>query len=54
MVGDILIGLDGAAIPDHDTLFSRLTGDVVGRAVAVEVLRGGQPKSLKVTVGERK
>ena len=53
MVGDILVGLDGVPVADHDTLFARLSGDAVGRSVPVEVLRGGQPKILKVKIGER-
>jgi S1-C subfamily serine protease len=53
IVGDILVGLDGAPVADHDALFARLSGDAVGRSVPVEVLRGGQPKTLKVKIGER-
>ena len=54
MVGDILARVNGQALEDADDLFGALHGEVVGKAVDVEVLRGGQPKSLKVTVGERK
>jgi S1-C subfamily serine protease len=53
MVGDILIGLDDTSIPDHDMLFSRLTGDIVGRTVPVKVLRGGKLETLNVKIGER-
>jgi S1-C subfamily serine protease len=53
MVGDILVGLDGAAVTNHDELFARLTGDVVGKSIPVEILRGGQPKTLKVEIGAR-
>jgi S1-C subfamily serine protease len=54
MVGDILTKVNGQSLSDADDLFSALHGDVVGKPVDVEVLRGGQPQTLKVTVGERK
>ena len=53
IVGDILVGLDGTPLTDHDELFVRLTGDAVGKTLPVEVLRGGQPKTLIVQIGER-
>jgi S1-C subfamily serine protease len=54
LIGDILTKVNGAALKDADDLFASLSADVVGKAVTVEVLRGGQPQSVKVTVGERK
>ena len=53
MVGDILAGVDGAPVADHDALFARLTGDAVGKSIPVEILRGGEPKTLKVEIGAR-
>ncbi len=53
MVGDILVGMAGHAVEDHDALFAQLTGEVVGSPSAVEVLRGGKPHSIEVTAGER-
>ncbi len=53
MVGDILVGIDGSPVSDHDALFARLDGDLVGKSTPVEILRGGQRLSLNVTVGER-
>jgi len=53
MVGDILVGVAGEAVEHHDELFSRLSGDVVGKSAALDVLRGGKLESVKVTVGER-
>ena len=53
MVGDILVGLNGQPVANHDDLLMRLTGDVVGKPLPVEVLRGGQLKTVQVTVGER-
>ncbi len=53
MVGDILVGVAGTAIEHHDQLYTSLSGDVVGKSTAIDVLRGGKLESLKVTVGER-
>jgi S1-C subfamily serine protease len=54
LVGDILVAVSGQAVGDADDLFSALNGDVVGKSIAVEVLRGGRPETVTVTVGERK
>lgn len=54
LVGDILVGLGGEPIDDPDVLLARLIGNLVGQSTAVEVLRGGQPLTVQVTIGERK
>jgi serine protease DegQ len=54
LIGDILVRVNGKSQNDADDLFGALSSDVVGKKVEVDVLRGGQPHSLKVTVGERK
>ena len=54
IVGDILVGLAGRPVEDPDELLSRLNGDVVGKPTPVEVLRGGQPATVTVTIGERR
>ena len=53
MVGDILVGVAGLAIEHHDELFVRLSGDVVGKATAMDVLRGGKLQTFSIVVGER-
>ena len=53
LVGDTLVGLNGHPVSDPDELFASLSGDVVGKSTPVEVLRGGEPKTVTVTVGER-
>jgi S1-C subfamily serine protease len=53
IVGDILVGVSGEAVAHHDELYARLSGDVVGKSTAIDVLRGGKLESVKVTVGER-
>jgi S1-C subfamily serine protease len=54
LVGDILVAVSGQAVGDADDLFSALGSDTVGKSIAVEVLRGGRPETITVTVGERK
>lgn len=53
IVGDILVAVAGVPVLHHDELFTRLTGDVVDVSTAIEILRGGQPQTLNVNVGER-
>jgi S1-C subfamily serine protease len=53
LVGDILVGVAGEAIQHHDELFTKLSGDVVGKSTAMDVLRGGKLETIKVVVGER-
>lgn len=54
LVGDILVAVNGQPVEDPDELFSVLNSDTVGKAIPVEVLRGGRPETVNVTVGERK
>lgn len=54
LVGDTLVAVSGQAVGDPDDLFSALNTDTVGKAIALEVLRGGRPETISVTVGERK
>jgi S1-C subfamily serine protease len=54
LVGDILVAISGQPVGDTDDLFSALNTETVGKAIAVEVLRGGRPETVSVTVGERK
>lgn len=54
LVGDILVGIAGTPLADPDELLARLTGAIVGQPTPVQVLRGGQPATITVTIGERK
>jgi S1-C subfamily serine protease len=54
LVGDILVAVKGQPVGDPDDLFAALSSDTIGKSIAVEVLRGGRPETLQVTVGERK
>jgi S1-C subfamily serine protease len=53
IVGDILVAVAGNPVLHHDELFTRLNGDVVGKSTPIEILRGGQPQTLNVVIGER-
>lgn len=52
VLGDVLVAFDGEPVEDHEALLS-LLGDRVGKAVAVNVVRGGEARTLTVTVGQR-
>ena len=53
IVGDILVGVEGQPVLHHDELFTRLNGDVAGKSTPIDVLRGGQPQTLNVVIGEK-
>ncbi len=52
-LGDTIVTLDGEKVRDHDDLLALLSGDRVGTAVPVGVVRGGQIQPMQVTIGER-
>jgi len=54
LVGDTIVAVSGKPVGDPDDLFAALNSDIVGKSIAVEVLRGGKPETIQVTVGERK
>ena len=37
----------------YDELFTRLDGDVAGKSTPIDILRGGQPQTLNVLIGEK-
>jgi S1-C subfamily serine protease len=53
MVGDILVGVSGSPVTNHDDLFAQLTGEVIGVSTPIDLLRGGQLQSVDVVIGER-
>jgi len=53
MVGDVIITLDGHAIAHPDQVLELLGGDVVGRTLKVELVRGGKQERVDLVVGER-
>jgi S1-C subfamily serine protease len=53
IVGDILVGVAGEPVFHHDELFARLNGELVGKSTPIDILRGGQPQTLNVLIGEK-
>jgi S1-C subfamily serine protease len=53
IVGDILVAVAGTPVLHHDELFARLNADVAGKSTPVEILRGGQPQTINIVIGER-
>ncbi len=54
LVGDILLKLAGQAVEDTDAVQAHLGGENVGKALKLEILRGGAPLQLEVVPAERK
>lgn len=54
LVGDIIVAISEHSVTDPDELFATLVGDSVGVPTDVEILRGGAPQKITVTIGERK
>ncbi len=53
LLGDVLVSIDGKPVADTDDLQAHLAGDRVGATVAVDVIRGGTPQTLSLTIGQR-
>jgi S1-C subfamily serine protease len=53
LLGDLLAGFGGRPVSDHRELLEQLYGSEAGGKVEVELLRGGKPLRLSVTLGER-
>ena len=53
LVGDILLGIEGAPTSRSEELQDALGPERVGAAVRVQLLRGGVPHEVTVTLGER-
>jgi S1-C subfamily serine protease len=52
--GDIIVALDGETISGADDLVRALTGEKIGRKVALEVLRGTERLTLSLIPQERR
>ena len=53
MMGDILIGVDGAGLGSPSALAGMLGPESVGRQVALRLIRGGAVQALTATIGAR-
>lgn len=53
LVGDVLLTIDGNPLTDSGDLQVTLDSESVGKAARLQVLRGGKPIEVNVTIGER-
>jgi S1-C subfamily serine protease len=53
MMGDTIVALDGQTVRHLDDLLALLSGDRIGKAVPVRIVRGGEVKEIKATIGEK-
>lgn len=52
-LGDTILSLDGVTMRHHDDLLATLTGERVGNKIPIGLLRGGEQRTLNVTIGQR-
>jgi len=52
-MGDTIVTLGGERVRHIDDLQALLSGDRVGKAVPVRIVRGGELREMSVTIGER-
>lgn len=53
LVGDILVSLAGSPVGDPRDVQAQLGPETVGKAIEARIVRGGEPQTVNVTVGER-
>jgi S1-C subfamily serine protease len=54
VIGDVLLVLNGHSVEDIEDVQAALDGQSIGKSISVRLLRGGQPVSIEITVGERR
>jgi S1-C subfamily serine protease len=52
-IGDVIAGLAGLPVTGPEDLYRVLRPERVGQTVTASVLRGGEPRDIPVTIGER-
>lgn len=53
-IGDLLVSYQGKPVTDTESLQHALGTSTIGQSVTLTVLRGGEPRDVTVTLGERK
>lgn len=53
LVGDVMVSLDGAGVSDTDDIQRIVEDRAIGQSVEALVVRGGEPRRIAVTIGER-
>jgi S1-C subfamily serine protease len=53
MIGDVVLSIADAVIAEPEDIVAALRPERVGQTVTVRIVRGGEPRELRVAVGER-
>ena len=53
LIGDILVAVGETPVADPADLLAILGSDQIGKAISVRLVRGGEPTSISITIGER-
>ena len=53
IVGDVITAIGGEPVEDAAGVHAQLGSGSVGRELAIDILRGGVPRQVRLTVGER-
>jgi S1-C subfamily serine protease len=53
LVGDVIVGFDGEAVPGLRSLLAKLTPESVGNVAELKLLRAGQLATARVAIESR-
>lgn len=53
LLGDLLVSVTGQPTPDVEALRAQLGSDKLGQPLQLKLLRGGEPRDVAITLGER-
>jgi S1-C subfamily serine protease len=53
LLGDVIVAIDGKKLEGFDQLLDLLSGEVVGKMVRLDLVRGGRPQTADLVIGER-
>jgi serine protease DegQ len=53
LIGDVILGLGARTIEDSEDVQAALSGETIGTQQPLRILRGGEARTVTVTVGER-
>ena len=53
LVGDVIIALGGSPVEHPDAVLAVLAGDVIGKTIPVDLVRGGTRVQAEILIGER-
>jgi S1-C subfamily serine protease len=54
VIGDIVTHIDGKPVRDTRDVQTFLFGDGIGKPLAAKILRGGEPRDIQITIGEKR